>query len=136
MLSDSSRGIPLASLLPRCGIGDVVDRTRSAAVGTAHWGNGRTRWCADRLDSLRRRARSCARRNHRLLAATIDPVGARAIAWRFRLALAWIATGIVLGVVLPILGLAVIAAFIPFYWLPISGETARAKRRCARRGQP
>ncbi|MEU0504526.1 TMEM175 family protein [Nocardia sp. NPDC005998] len=77
-----------------------------------------------------------ARRNHRLLAATIDPVGARAIAWRFRLALAWIATGILLGVVLPVLGLAVIAAFIPFYWLPISGETARAKRRRARRGQP
>jgi uncharacterized membrane protein len=34
-----------------------------------------------------------------------------------------------LAALLPALGVAVIAAFIPFYWLPIPGETARAKRR-------
>jgi hypothetical protein len=29
----------------------------------------------------------------------------------------------------PVLGMAVIAAFIPYYWLPIRGEIARARRR-------
>jgi hypothetical protein len=38
------------------------------------------------------------------------------------LALAWIGTAIVLGVVLPALGVAVVSAFIVYYWLPISGE--------------
>ena len=52
----------------------------------------------------------------------IDAVGARAIARRFRLALAWIATGTLLGALLPVLGMVVIAAFIPYYWLPIRGE--------------
>ena len=33
---------------------------------------------------------------------------------RFRLALSWIATGTLLGALLPILGVVVIAAFIPF----------------------
>ncbi len=69
------------------------------------------------------------RRDRRLLDPTIDPSGVRAIGRRFRLALTWIATGIVLGALLPPLGVAVIAAFIPFYWLPISGEIARARRR-------
>jgi uncharacterized membrane protein len=69
-----------------------------------------------------------ARRDRRLLAATIDTAGARAISRRFRLALVWIATGVLLGAWLPVLGVAVIAAFIPFYWLPIAGEVARAKR--------
>ena len=69
------------------------------------------------------------RRDRRLLGTTIDAVGARAIGRRFRLALAWIATGTLLGALLPVLGLVVIAAFIPYYWLPIPGETARAKRR-------
>ena len=59
----------------------------------------------------------------------------RAIGRRFRLALAWIATGTVLGALLPALGVAVIAAFIPFYWLPIPGEIARAKRRHDRGSQ-
>lgn len=72
------------------------------------------------------------RHNNRLLAATIDSAGVRAISWRFRLALAWIATGTLLGAALPALGIAVIAAFIPFYWLPIRGEIARAKRRRGR----
>ena len=70
-----------------------------------------------------------ARHDHRLLAATINSAGARAISRRFRLALAWIATGTLLGAVLPALGVAVMAAFVAFYWLPIPGETARAKRR-------
>ena len=33
-------------------------------------------------------------------------------------------TGTVLGALLPILGVVVIAAFIPYYWLPIRGEIA------------
>jgi uncharacterized membrane protein len=70
-----------------------------------------------------------ARHGHRLLGATIDSVGTRAISRRFRLALAWIATGTLLGGLLPVLGMAVIAAFIPFYWLPIRGEIASAKPR-------
>ncbi|NJC69012.1 hypothetical protein HC031_04625 [Planosporangium thailandense] len=53
----------------------------------------------------------------------------RAISRRFRLALAWIATGSLLGAVLPALGMAVIAAFIPYYWLPIPGEIALMRRR-------
>jgi uncharacterized membrane protein len=68
-----------------------------------------------------------ARRDQRLLGTTIDPTGARAISQRFRLALAWIGTGTLLGALLPVLGMAVIAAFIPYYWLPIRGETAGAK---------
>ncbi|MBO0874898.1 MAG: hypothetical protein J2P19_16060, partial [Pseudonocardia sp.] len=63
-----------------------------------------------------------ARRDHRLLANTIDSAGVRAISWRFLLALAWIGTGTLLGALLPALGVVVIAAFIVYYWLPISGE--------------
>ncbi|MEU0155298.1 TMEM175 family protein [Micromonospora fulviviridis] len=69
------------------------------------------------------------RRHHRLLVATIDPAGVKAISRRFRLALTWIAVGTLLGALLPPLGMAVIAAFIPFYWLPIRGEIARAQPR-------
>jgi uncharacterized membrane protein len=68
------------------------------------------------------------RHGRRLLGPTIDDAGVRAVTRRFQLALAWIATGIVLGAIVPVLGLAVLAAFIPFYWLPISGEIARTKR--------
>jgi uncharacterized membrane protein len=77
-----------------------------------------------------------ARHDHRLLATTIDAGGASAISRRFRLALAWIATGTLLGALLPVLGIAVIAAFIPYYWLPIRGEIARAKPRHHGRGPP
>ena len=76
-----------------------------------------------------------ARRRQRLLRTTIDAAGARAISRRFRLALAWIAAGTLLGVLLPVLGIAVIAAFIPYYWLPIRGEIASAKPRRDRGGQ-
>jgi TMEM175 potassium channel family protein len=75
-----------------------------------------------------------ARRERRLLATTIDSVGASAIGRRFRLALVWIAAGTLLGALLPVLGIAVIGAFIPYYWLPIRGEIAGAKpRRYGRR---
>jgi TMEM175 potassium channel family protein len=70
-----------------------------------------------------------ARHEHRLLATNIDAAGARAISRRFRLALAWIATGTLLGALLPVLGMVVIAGFIPYYWLPIRGEITSAKPR-------
>ena len=68
-----------------------------------------------------------ARHGHRLLDTSIDSVGAKAVSRRFRLALAWIGTGTLLGALLPVLGMTVIAAFIPFYWRPIPGETSSAK---------
>jgi uncharacterized membrane protein len=76
-----------------------------------------------------------ARRDHRLLGTTIDSVGASAVSRRFRLALVWLATGTLLGTLLPVLGMAVIAAFIPYYWLPIRGEIASAKPRRDGRGR-
>jgi uncharacterized membrane protein len=69
------------------------------------------------------------RHGHRLLGATIDAAGARAVSRRFRLALAWIAAGTLLGGLLPVLGMAVIAAFVAYYWLPIRGEIASARPR-------
>jgi uncharacterized membrane protein len=75
-----------------------------------------------------------ARRHRERLTGSIDAVGARSITRRFQLALAWIAAGTLLGILLPALGVAVIAAFIPYYWLPIRGEIARAKARRRRRG--
>ena len=48
---------------------------------------------------------------------------AAAISRRFQSALAWLATGALLGALLPVLGVAVIAAFNAFYWLPIRGES-------------
>ncbi|WP_432176313.1 TMEM175 family protein [Streptomyces sp. Tue6028] len=71
-------------------------------------------------------------RRRRLLAASLEPAGEAAIGRRFRLAVAWLATGTLIGAVLPVLGVAVIAAFIPYYWLPIAGEIARVKRRRGR----
>jgi uncharacterized membrane protein len=75
-----------------------------------------------------------ARHDHRLLGTTIDSLGASAISRRFRLALVWIGTGTLLGALLPVLGMAVVAAFIPYYWLPIRGEIASAKPRRDRGG--
>ena len=63
----------------------------------------------------------------RLLNEALDPEGAGAIGRRFRLALAWLAAGALLGAGVPILGLAVIAAFNAFYWLPIRGENPRPR---------
>ena len=70
-----------------------------------------------------------ARRDRRLLVETIDAAGVRSITGRFRLALFWIGAGILLGALLPALGVAVIAAFIPYYWRPIRGEIAQPKWR-------
>ncbi len=70
-----------------------------------------------------------ARHDRRLLADTIDSAGVQAISRRFQLALAWIGAGTLLGAFFPVVGVAVIAAFIVFYWLPISGEIGRAKPR-------
>jgi TMEM175 potassium channel family protein len=62
-------------------------------------------------------------RRRRLLSEALDSAGATAIGRRFELALAWLATGALLGAALPVLGVAVIAAFNVFYWLPIPGES-------------
>jgi uncharacterized membrane protein len=70
-----------------------------------------------------------ARHGQRLLGTAIDSEGARAISRRFRLALVWIATGTLLGALLPVLGVAVIAAFIPYFWLPIHGEITMTRSR-------
>ena len=64
---------------------------------------------------------------HQLLSKTLDATGAAAIGRRFQLALAWLTTGALLGLLIPFLGLAVIAAFNVFYWLPIRGENPRAE---------
>jgi uncharacterized membrane protein len=64
---------------------------------------------------------------HRLLSEALDSAGATAISRRFQLALAWLAAGALLGAVLPVLGMAVIAAFNAFYWLPIRGESPRPR---------
>jgi uncharacterized membrane protein len=66
-------------------------------------------------------------RRHRLLSETLDSAGATAISRRFQLALAWLATGALLGAVLPVLGVALIAAFNAYYWLPIRGESPRPR---------
>jgi hypothetical protein len=60
----------------------------------------------------------------RLLSKALDSAGATAIgplSVRPRLA----RTGAVLGALLPVLGVAVIAAFNAFYWVPIRGESPR-----------
>ena len=62
-------------------------------------------------------------RRHRLLSEALDDAGATAISRRFELAVAWLATGALLGALLPVLGVAVIVAFNAFYWLPIRGES-------------
>ena len=64
-------------------------------------------------------------RRHRLLKDTLDPAGRTAIGRRFQLALVWLAIGALLGLPVPFLGVAVIAAFNVFYWLPIRGENPR-----------
>jgi hypothetical protein len=73
-------------------------------------------------------------RRHRLVSETLDPMGATAIGRRFELALAWLATGTLLGALLPILGVAVIAAFNAFYWLPIRGESPGPRPDAERAG--
>jgi hypothetical protein len=62
-----------------------------------------------------------------LLSNTLDAAGATAISRRFQLALAWLSIGALLGAALPVLGVAVIAAFNAYYWLPIRGESPRPR---------
>jgi uncharacterized membrane protein len=64
-------------------------------------------------------------RRHRLLRESLSAAGAEAIGGRLRLALAWLATGALLGLALPAAGVAVIVAFNVYYWLPIRGESPR-----------
>jgi uncharacterized membrane protein len=66
-------------------------------------------------------------RRHRLLSEALGSAGATAISRRFQLALAWLATGALLGALLPVLGVAVIVAFNAFYLLPIRGESPRPR---------
>jgi TMEM175 potassium channel family protein len=66
-------------------------------------------------------------RRQRLLGEALSSAGATAISRRFQFALAWLATGALLGALLPVLGVAVIVAFNAFYWLPIRGESPRAQ---------
>ena len=61
-------------------------------------------------------------RRHQLLSKTLDAAGATAIGRRFQLALAWLTTGALLGLLIPFLGVAMSAAFNAYYWLPIPGE--------------
>ncbi|RAO44599.1 Potassium channel [Micromonospora saelicesensis] len=61
-------------------------------------------------------------RRAKLLDPGLGPVGARAIGRRFALALVWIGSGILVGAFVPIAGVAIIAAFLPAYYLPIRGE--------------
>jgi hypothetical protein len=64
-------------------------------------------------------------RRHRLLSRVLDHAGETAISRRFQLALVWLAIGALLGAALPVLGVAVIAAFNAYYWLLIRGESPR-----------
>ena len=66
-------------------------------------------------------------RRHGLLSEALAPAGATAIGRRFQLALGWLASGALLGALLPVLGVAVIVAFNAFYWLPIRGESPGAR---------
>jgi uncharacterized membrane protein len=67
-----------------------------------------------------------ARRNG-LVSEALGPAGATAIGRRFQLALGWLASGALLGALVPVLGVAVIVAFNAFYWLPIRGEDPRRR---------
>ena len=59
-----------------------------------------------------------ARYGHRLLAPQISPQQARSISRRFLLGPVLYAAGTGLGALIPVLGVAVFAALILFYWLP------------------
>ena len=65
---------------------------------------------------------------HQLLSEALDSEGATAIGRRFQLALGWLTTAVLLGLLLPVLGVVLIAAFNAFYWLPIRGESPRPQR--------
>jgi len=64
-------------------------------------------------------------RHQQLLNEPLDSPGVTAIGRRFRLALVWLTAGALLGLWIPLLGVALIAAFNAFFWLPIRGESPR-----------
>jgi hypothetical protein len=64
---------------------------------------------------------------HRLLNQALGSSGATAIGRRFQLAVVWLMTGALLGVVFPVLGVAAIVAFNAYYWFPIRGESPRVQ---------
>jgi uncharacterized membrane protein len=76
-----------------------------------------------------------ARHDRRLIVTAIDSHGVAVISRRFLRALVWIATGTLLGLLLPPLGVAVIAAFIPYYWLHSAGEITKVQPRRGRRNR-
>ncbi len=61
-----------------------------------------------------------ARYRHRLLGHSITPDGARAVAHRFMLGPTVYLIGTAIGAIMPVLGIALFAALILFYWLPIT----------------
>ena len=61
-----------------------------------------------------------ARYRHRLLGDSIAPDDARTVARRFMLGPTAYLIGTAIGVAVPVLGLALFAALILFYWLPIT----------------
>ncbi|MGQ5264615.1 TMEM175 family protein [Micromonospora sp. ZYX-F-536] len=67
-------------------------------------------------------------RRARLLDPSLGPFGVRAIGRRFALALLWIGSGILVGAFVPIAGVAIIAGFLPAYYLPIRGEYGEDRR--------
>jgi uncharacterized membrane protein len=66
-----------------------------------------------------------ARRSHRLLGPSITPAEAKRIAHRFYLGPILYGVGTLLGAFVPVLGIAVFAVLIPFYWLPPATRWAR-----------
>jgi uncharacterized membrane protein len=62
-------------------------------------------------------------RRRRLVSDALGAAGAAAISSRFGLALVWLGAGTVLGAVSPAVGLALVATFNAFYWVPIRGES-------------
>ncbi|MET7669251.1 TMEM175 family protein [Micromonospora luteifusca] len=61
-------------------------------------------------------------RRAKLLDPGLGPHGVHAIGRRFAFALIWIGLGILVGAFAPIAGVAIIAGFLPAYYLPIRGE--------------
>ncbi|CCH19625.1 TMEM175 family protein [Micromonospora lupini] len=73
-------------------------------------------------------------RRAKLLDPSLGPFGVRAIGRRYAFALVWIGGGILVGAFVPIAGVAVIAAFLPAYYLPIRGEYGEDDRTTDRPG--
>lgn len=70
----------------------------------------------------------------KLLDPDLGPFGVRAIRRRFALALVWIGSGILVGAFVPFAGVAIIAGFLPAYYLPIRGEYGENNKATDRPG--